>query len=180
MSTELERISIRKAVSSDLRQMMRIMDEALETPTIDDEMEERLERWTGKLNDNAHFIFYIAETEENNLVGWCRGGRTVEVHRIVAGEEYECEIQNIFIRPKYQHRGIGRELWKIVWNDVISSFHPKNFLVWAVSKEQAHGFYKSLGGIEKEQKIFNEVDLLTAFVWHDLCLFESASCLIFK
>lgn len=178
--SQLEKISIRKAVSSDLPQMMQIMDAALETPTNDDEIDEQLKRLTERLNNTAQFIFYVAEIDQDNLVGWCRGGRTVQVHKLVAGEEYECEIQTIFIHPKYQHRGIGRELWKVVWNDVLQLFHPKNFVVWSVSKEQAHRFYRSLGGTEKEQRTFNGSDLSTAFVWHDLRPFESASCVILK
>jgi hypothetical protein len=35
---QLEKISIRKAVPNNLPQMLRIMDEVLETPTIDDEI----------------------------------------------------------------------------------------------------------------------------------------------
>jgi hypothetical protein len=37
---QLEKIIIRKAVSNDLPEMLRVMDEVLETSTIDDEMEQ--------------------------------------------------------------------------------------------------------------------------------------------
>ncbi|CAF3422612.1 unnamed protein product [Rotaria sp. Silwood1] len=144
------------------------MDEALETPTIDDEMEQRLERWLVKFNNNLQFIFYVAEVDHGYLVGWCRGGQAIESHKIVDHETYDCEIHNIFLCKQYQHRGIGYELWKIVWNDILVSFQPKNFIVWSVDKQQTHQFYSSLGGVPKEKRKFDEECTLTAFVWHDL------------
>lgn len=177
---QLEQIVIRKAVSDDLPQMLRIMDEALKTPTVEDKMVERLARWLIQFNDHSQFIFYVAEVDHQHLVGWCRGGRTLEVHKLVADQMYDCEILHIFIRPPYQHRGIGYELWKIVWNDVLLSFHPKNFVVWSMDNEQAQKFYLSLGGIEQEKRQFNEDRTLTAFVWHDLKLYESTNFEIFK
>jgi ribosomal protein S18 acetylase RimI-like enzyme len=177
---QLETISIRKAVPNDLQQMLRIMDEVLETPTIDDEMDQRIENWLRKLNDNSQFIFYVAESDHGNLIGWCRGGKTVAPHRVVAQQEYDCEVQNIFIRKAYQHRGIGRELWKIIWNDVLVSFQPKNFVVWSVDKEQAQKFYSSLGGVEKEKRKFDGDCFLTAFVWQDINLYQSTNFILFK
>jgi ribosomal protein S18 acetylase RimI-like enzyme len=178
--TELETINIRKAVVNDLLQMLQIMDEVLETPTIADEIEERMENWLKKFNDNSQFIFYVAEVNHGNLVGWCRGGQTVEPHKMVDHQKYDCEIHNIFIRQQYQHRGIGRELWKIVWNDILISFHPKNFVVWSVDKEQAHKFYSSLGGVPQEKRKFDGDCVSTAFVWHNLNLYTSTNFLIFK
>lgn len=177
---KLEKIVIRKAGSNDLPEMLRIMDEVLGVPTIDDEMEQRLECWLMKFNNNLQFIFYVTEVDHGDLVGWCRGGKTIEVHQLVADQIYDCEIHNIFIRPQYQHRGIGYELWKTVWNDILLSFHPKNFLVWSVEKEQAHQFYSSLGGVQQEKRKFDEDCTLTAFVWHDLKLYESTNVVFFK
>jgi ribosomal protein S18 acetylase RimI-like enzyme len=171
---QLEQILIRKAVSSDLPKMLQIMDETLGSPTDgDDEMEERLERWLIKFNNISQFIFYVAEVDRDNLVGWCRGGRTVEAHKIVAHQTFDCEIQNIFIRPQYQHYGIGRKLWKSIWNDVLLSFQPTNLVVWSVDKEQAQGFYLSLGGVPQDKREFDENCILTAFVWNDLKLYAS-------
>jgi GNAT superfamily N-acetyltransferase len=177
---QLEKILIRKAVLDDLSMMLQIMDESLETPTVDDEMKERMERWLTKLDNNSQFIFYVAEIDRGNLIGWCRGGQTVEPHKIVAHQTYDCEIHTIFIRPQYQRRGIGYELWKITWNDVLLSFHPKDFVVWSVDKTGRQQFYLSLGGVEKESRKFNEECVLTAFVWHELKLYEATSFLMYK
>jgi predicted acetyltransferase len=81
------------------------------------------------------------------MIGWCSGRQTLECNRAVGNQIYDCEVGHVFIIKQYQHRGIGRELWKIVWNDVLIRFCPKNFIVWSVDKEQAHQFYLSLGGI---------------------------------
>ncbi len=148
---QLEKISIRKAFSNDLPQMLRVMDEALESPTTDDEMDQQLENWLRKFP-----------------------------HKMVAQQEYDCEVHNIFIRKEYQHRGIGRELWKIIWNDVILSFHPKNFVVWSADKEQAHKFYSSLGGVEQEKRKFDDNCIQTAFVWQNLNLYQSTNFVLFK
>lgn len=177
--TRLENISIRKAIVNDLAEMLRIMDEALESPTADDEMEQRLENWTAKFN-NEQFIFYVVEVNQNHLVGWCRGGRTIECHKLVADQIYDCEIHNIFLRPQYQNRGIGYELWKIIWNDVLLSFQPKNFVVWSVDKEQAHRFYSSLGGVPKEKKYFQTASTSTPFIWNELKLYETTNFTFFK
>ncbi|CAF1168893.1 unnamed protein product [Didymodactylos carnosus] len=174
----LEKITIRKAAESDLPSMIRIMDEALGNPTIDDKMEQRVELWLTRFNNKLQFIFYVAEADDENLVGWCCGGPTMECHQTVAHQIYDCEITHIFIRQQYQHRGIGRELWKIVWNDILLRFHPKNFVVWSVDNEQAHRFYVSLGSVQAEKRKFGEL-FLTAFIWSALKPFEFTNFLIF-
>ena len=150
--TSTRMISIRKAEAADVSQMIRIMDEALETPTVDDEMEERVVRWLVKFNQTSQYVFYLAEIDDGILIGWCRGGHSIECHRTVAGQTYDGEVQNIFIRPQYQNRGIGRELWKATWNGILEQFHPKNIVVWSVDKDATRAFYVSLGGIERERK----------------------------
>jgi ribosomal protein S18 acetylase RimI-like enzyme len=178
--THSETIIIRKAILTDLPMMLRIMGEALDSPSNDDEMEEQYAHWLLKFHNTSQFIFYVVEIDHSRLIGWCRGGQTVEVHKTVAQQIYDCEIQNIFILQQYQHRGIGRELWKIVWNDVLLRFHPKNFVVWSVNKEQAHKFYLSLGGIKQEERTFTEGSISTAFIWNELKLYEFTNFLIYK
>ncbi|CAF3291197.1 unnamed protein product [Rotaria socialis] len=177
---QLEKIIIRKAVVNDLPQMLQIMDDGLGIPTIDDEMKQRVEEWSLKLNNCSQFIFYVAEVDHGSIAGWCRGGRVVKSHEVVAQEMYDYEIQNIFIGKQYQHRGIGYELWKVLWNDVLLFFQPKNFVVWSVATKQAHQFYSRLGGEPKETRTFDEDCVSMAFVWNDLKLYENTNFLIFK
>ena len=176
----LEKIIIRKAIIDDLLTMLQIQDETLGTSSTGSEMQEQLELLLTRFNNHPQFVFYVAEIDQGNLIGWCRGGKTVETHKIVAGQMYDCEIHSIFIRPQYQHRGIGRKLWEVVWNDVLLSFHPKNFVVWSVDKEHAHKFYSSLGGTEQEKRKLCDEYLHTAFVWNDLNLYKSTNFILFK
>ena len=172
-------ISIRKAKAVDMSHMIRIMDEALGTPTVDDEMEERVLRWLTKFNQTSQYVFYVAEADDGILVGWCRGGHSIECHKSVAGQTYDGEVQNIFVRPQYQNRGIGRELWKTTWNDILERFHFKNIVVWSIDKDATRAFYVSLGGIERERKEMPGDDSIsTAFVWDEPQRCESVNLFI--
>lgn len=177
---QLETIVIRKAVIDDLSQMLQVMDEALGSPTADDELEQQVKDWSIKFNNCSQFLFYVAEVNHGLIVGWCRGGRVVEPHKIVAEEVYDCEIHNIFLRKQYQSRGIGYELWKVVWNDVLLLFKPRNFVVWAVETQQAHRFCSSLGGKQKETKTFGGNCVSTAFIWSDPQPYNSVNFLLIK
>lgn len=154
------------------------MDEVLEMPTIADEMQERLERWLPKIDPRSQHIFYVAEIGDNNIIGWCRGGQTIECHQQVANQIYQCEIQNIFVRPQYQGRGVGGQLWRILWNDIIQHFHPKNLVVWSVDKAKTQRFYLSLGGTEQEQKSFADGCVLKAFTWNNPQPYQATSLVI--
>ncbi|CAF1212006.1 unnamed protein product [Didymodactylos carnosus] len=177
--SNLEKITIRSAVLADLPIMFKLMDDALESPSDSNEMEQRLERWSTRFNKNSSFIFYVAMTDDKNMIGWCSGRQTLECNRTVGDQTYDCEVGHMFILKPYQHRGIGRELWKIVWNDVLTRFYPKNFIVWSVDKEQAHQFYVSLGGTPIGKKNVEDT-ILTAYVWNDLKLYDSTNFLMFK
>jgi GNAT superfamily N-acetyltransferase len=177
--SNLEKISIRSAVLADLPIMFKLMDDALESPSDDDPFDQRLERWSTRFDKDSSFIFYVAETDNKSMIGWCSGRQTLEYNRTVGDQTFDCEVGHMFILKQYQHRGIGRELWKIVWNDILSRFHPKNFIVWSVDKEQTHQFYLSLGGTPIGKKIVDD-SILTAYVWNDLKLYDSTNFLMFK
>lgn len=158
--------NIRKATFKDLPSMLSIMDSALETATPSEEIDENLQLWESKLKNESDWMIFVVEIVENEkLIGWCRGGRTVEVHRLVNNENYECEIHNIFILPEFQRRGIGRKLWKKMFDEIMERYHPKNFVIWSVEKEESQQFYRSLGGQAREQKRFRVDALSTAFTW---------------
>jgi len=159
--------------------MFKLMDDALESPSDDDPIQQRLKRWSTRFDKESEFIFHVAVTDNNNMIGWCSGRQTLECNRTVGNEIYDCEVGHMFIIKQYQHRGIGRELWKIVWNDVLIRFCPKNFIVWSVDKEQAHQFYLSLGGIPSGKKSVEDTTL-TAYVWNDLSLYESTNFVMLK
>ncbi|CAF4190195.1 unnamed protein product [Rotaria sordida] len=177
--SNLEAITIRSAVLTDLPTMFKLMDDALESPSDDGEIEQRLERWSTRFSKDSPFIFYVTMNETKNMIGWCSGRPTLECNRTVDDETYDCEVGHMFILKEYQHRGIGRELWKIVWNEILIRFNPKNLIVWSVDKEQAHQFYLSLGGTPIGKKQVEDT-ILTAYVWNDLKLYQSTNFLMFK
>ncbi|CAF1549324.1 unnamed protein product [Didymodactylos carnosus] len=177
--SNLEKITIRSAVVADLPVMFKLMDDALESSSDDDPTEQRLKRWSTRFYEDSPFIFYVAVTDNKNMIGWCSGRQTLECNRTVGDQTYDCEVGHMFILKQYRHRGIGRELWKVVWNDVLMRFHPKNFIVWSVDKEQTHKFYLSLGGTPIGKKNVEDT-VLTAYVWSDLKLYDATTFLIFK
>ena len=158
-------LNIRRARLEDLTTMLLIMDNALGIPSLPTEMEERRSRWQLKLQNDSDFIFLVVENDDKQMIGWCRGGRTLDCHRLLDGENYECEVQNIFILSEYQRRGIGRKLWFKLFNELIERYHPTNLIVWSVDKEESQQFYRSLGGQQREQRRFDEDCVLTAFTW---------------
>jgi len=107
----------------------------------------------------------VAEVE-GKVVAWIRGQQPIPCHRTAGGVEYEAECVNAFVLPEYQGRGIGNSLWRMMWDTTLALLRPKNFLVWSV--KGAVGFYKSLGGVESEQRSFCDTEPLqlhTAVVW---------------
>jgi ribosomal protein S18 acetylase RimI-like enzyme len=100
-------------------------------------------------------------------VGWTRGQKTLPCHLTAAGVDYEAECMNAFVLPEYQGRGVGRALWRAMWDAVMALHRPRNFVVW--SADRAVGFYQSLGGEVSERRAFCEGSHpSTAVVWNDV------------
>ncbi|CAF1309244.1 unnamed protein product [Adineta steineri] len=178
MST-LEKITIRRPTVDDLRIMSKLLDDAIESSSTEDIVQQRLERWSTGFEKDSSYLFYVAENEKKNIVGWCSGRKTLEHSRIVNNQIYDCEVGTICVQQEYQYRGIGRELWKIIWNEILERFHPENFIVWGVDREHTHQFYRSLGGTPMGTKMADDM-LMTAYVWNDLKPYDSTSFVIFK
>ncbi|UJR17294.1 hypothetical protein I4U23_004189 [Adineta vaga] len=155
------------------------MDDILESPSTDDELQQRFDRWSSRFEKDSPFFYYVAENEQKKIIGWCSGRETFECDRIVDNEIYDCEIGHMFVQQEYQNRGIGRELWRIVWNSILERFHPKNLIVWSIDTEQAHRFYRSLGGIPTRTKKI-DFGILTRYVWKDLQPYDSTNFMNYK
>jgi hypothetical protein len=95
--SNLEKITIRSAVLADLPIIFILMDDALESPSDDDPIQQRLERWSTRFNKESEFIFYAVVTDNNNMIGWCSGRQTLECNGTVANEIYDCEVGHMFI-----------------------------------------------------------------------------------
>ncbi len=167
-----DHFKIRKATVEDLPAMLLVLDEALNEPSssTEEEAPERLDRWRPRFSNPDVLFLLMEEKPSGQLVGWARGGRAIEVHKMVNNKEYDCEVINIFFRKAYQGQGLGKKLWDALWQDMIMSFKPRNVVVW--SAESARGFYKAMGGQEAETKVFDEKFTHYAFVW-DLSMVAS-------
>ncbi len=93
------------------------------------------------------------------------GGIIVERH-IIEGFDNACEVLNLFLRKRYQGKGFGSQLWKSIWNAVVSAYKPDHMIVWSV--EKARGFYSKFGGEEIMKKQFDpgHPHMSYAFIWH--------------
>ncbi|CAF0929952.1 unnamed protein product [Adineta ricciae] len=166
-----EKITIRTAVLDDVLTMFKLIDEILDSPSTDDELQERYERYAPRFGKDSTFIYYVAENEQKKMIGLCSGGETLQCNRTVNDKVYDCEIAHMFVHQEYQHRGIGRELWRTIWNAIVERFHPNNLIVWGANREQAHRFYRSAGGTLAGTKNLDS-GILTAYVWNDLQLLD--------
>jgi len=174
---------VRRATVEDLPAMLGVMDEALNSPCSEEEMQENLVLWAPRFANEDYLFFVLlarhpspsnpnsplneqeGEQTDGLVVGWCRGGKALPQHCVADGETFDCEVQNMFLSKEYQSRGFGRKLWGFVWNEVLQKFQPKNLVVWSV--EDATGFYRKLGGTERERK-GTDTYTNTAFSFHNL------------
>jgi len=109
---------------------------------------------------------YIAEDENNHVIGFSVGGK----ERTGNYETFPGELYSIFILKEYQGTGIGRLLVKSVVND-LKKKKLNSMLVWIIEENPACQFYEALGGkkvdtreIEIGGKKLSEV----AYGWNDL------------
>ena len=162
--SKMSTLLLRRATVADLLDMLVVMDEALNNPSTEEELKENMELWTPRF-ENKDFAFYVLldqALEGRKMVGWCRGGRVLPQHCLAGGTTFEAEVQNFFLLKDYQGKGYGRQMWNLLWNEVVSMYQPKNLVVWSVAG--ATGFYRKLGGTELESKTSSNYTS-TAFGW---------------
>jgi GNAT superfamily N-acetyltransferase len=142
--------------------MLRVMDEALDSPEAESEMPKRITHWQDRIDCDRCII--LVARYDNEIIGWARGGALIECHKI-DGVHNACEIQNLFVRKRWQKKSVGSQLWKSIWQAVVGTYKPNNMMVW--STEQARGFYARFGGTEVMKKQFDPeaIHFSYAFVW---------------
>lgn len=91
------------------------------------------------LQSPTNFIF-VAE-EMRALVGFV----TFSVRNVVRYPKPIAELDEIFVAPGYQKRGIGRLLMQEVENEARNLGCYRLYIETAYKHEPAHGFYKNLG-----------------------------------
>lgn len=107
---------------------------------------------------------YVAENEEQRIIGFAAGG----LHREV-GSVYQGEMYAMYIDEAYQHQGIGTLLFRAVVRKMLGS-GINTLIVWVLSDNPYRRFYERHGGLPLESKLLimdklqNEI---TAYGWLD-------------
>jgi L-amino acid N-acyltransferase YncA len=107
-------------------------------------------------------VYYVAVTNDGNVIGFCSGGPSRR-----PGYAAQSEIYAIYLMPGFEQRGIGRRLFEHVVSDIAATGRKGLFLT-ALSANPNRSFYTKLGGIETEAEslqLGNEVCPQIAFVW---------------
>ena len=128
--------------------------------------ERRANGWHQILNrapEDGNFT-YIAEDASGEIVGFANGGleRTGD-------PVYKGELTAIYIRQRFQRKGIGRGLVRVV-AERIERLGVHSMLVWVLVDNPACQFYAALGGKlvhEKELTIGGKRLIEVAYGWTD-------------
>jgi GNAT superfamily N-acetyltransferase len=108
---------------------------------------------------------YVAEAENNQVIGFAAGGlnRNEEI-------DYEGELYAIYLLFEYQRKGIGRLLTKAVVKRLLQE-GVHSMLVWVLEGNPACRFYEAVGGrkiSEKEIIIGEEAYKEVAYGWREI------------
>ena len=128
--------------------------------------EEGAKRWLNRLQEGAgKVVFFVAEDEPGQIVGFVSGGHNRHEDTIYKGELYA-----IYILQDYHGRGIGRSLTLTLVAELLTR-GLTSMLLWVFATNPARNFYETLGGqvvressFEIEGVTLNEV----AYGWLDL------------
>lgn len=103
--------------------------------------QQRTNVWDSILRDAAQRQFvYVAENEEQEIVGFVAGGPDREHN-----PPYQAELYTIYILQEYQGQGIGRRLVRAFVEQLLQA-GMKSMLLWVLAQNPARRFYEALGG----------------------------------
>ncbi len=111
--------------------------------------EEREDMWSRALTnpDNPSFV-YVAEDEQEGIVGFAMGGPTRPEDDVYKGELYA-----IYLLQAYQRQGMGRRLISAV-AERLTEMGIHSMLLWCVVGNPSCMFYEALGGQEVRRQDF--------------------------
>lgn len=111
--------------------------------------EERIEE---RKNDYMLGNFIVAEVN-GDIVGFCR------YYGVVIspdGEDYDCELMALYVKPELKQQGIGKEMFKFVLSD-LKNRGKNRMILWCLKDNHpSRKFYEKMGGVlvrEHEIKI---------------------------
>lgn len=127
--------------------------------------EQREQMWTHVLVNQKNNPVFVAEDDENRVVGFATGGKERSGTTIYRGELYA-----LYVYEDVQRNGIGRELIRAVVNH-LKEMQYNNMLAWVLKNNPALGFYEHMGGkkfSERMEEIEGAPMIEYAMVWDDL------------
>lgn len=106
---------------------------------------ERLEVWSGRLEDAADTATILAE-DDGGLVGF--------VHVVLdADDTYGALVDNLHVRHDVQRSGLGAQLMAHAAAAVVRDRPTSQLHLWVLEQNtRAQGFYRALGGVEADRK----------------------------
>jgi len=128
--------------------------------------QQREQKWQEFFRATEDLQFaYVAEAENNQVIGFAAGGlnRNEEI-------DYEGELYAIYLLFEYQRKGIGTLLTKAVVKRLLQE-GVHSMLVWVLEGNPACRFYEAVGGrkiSEKEIIIGEEAYKEVAYGWREI------------
>ena len=122
-------------------------------------------RWRQILASGDDNFTFVAETEDEQIVGFASAGEREE-----PGADFAGELIAIYLQEKYQRRGIG----KLLVEAVTRRFRQQkitSMVVWVLAENPYRAFYESLGGeyiTEQQTKIGGASLVEVAYGWKNL------------
>ncbi|MBE5812479.1 MAG: GNAT family N-acetyltransferase [Clostridiales bacterium] len=101
--------------------------------------EERIEQ---RKSDYKKGNFIVAESD-NEVIGFCR------YHRVAIspdGENFDCELMALYVKPELKQQGIGKAMFNYVVNDLTSKGKNKMILWCLKDNYPSRKFYEKMGG----------------------------------
>lgn len=108
--------------------------------------ENRAQGWIDIITNKPPYPLFVAEDDQEGIVGFCDGGPSRD-----KPAQFEGEIYAIYILENYQRQRIGRKLLVPVIESLLK--HDLNSLhVWVLENNPHRNFYESLGGVNSGVK----------------------------
>ncbi len=149
-------IIVRNAKKSDLKGIIRVHVETWKTAykgvILDMYIQgfisrTQTKRWQKQLkNMIEENIFFVAERDKSEIIGFAIGGLERSKH-----SNYEGELMGIYILKEYQRQGIGKALTGKIIEELIK-MGMNRMLIWVLENNPYRAFYDTLGGKVVDKK----------------------------
>ncbi len=101
----------------------------------------RAKQWAERLsNPDEESFTLVAESNSDGVIGFANAGA-----QRTNLEEFDGELNALYLLPKMQRRGIGR--WLFEWvNQELRKRDLGSFVAWVLAENPARAFYEAMGG----------------------------------